>query len=83
MSTFILPGPGMTCLLYPPLVGPVHKSQVNCSGVMQWWAYSSLMAAPLPARAASCQTCKWVVLLLVFTVLPDFLVVFWRPNSGP
>jgi len=68
MSTFILPGPGTMYLLYPPLVEPVHKSQVHCSGVMQWWACSSLMAAPLPARAATCQTCKRIVLLLVFIV---------------
>jgi len=36
MSTFIPRGPGMTYLLYLALVGPLHKTQVNCSGVMQW-----------------------------------------------
>jgi len=29
MSTFILPGAGTMYLLYPPLVGLVHKSQVQ------------------------------------------------------
>jgi len=33
----------------------LHKSQVHCSDVMQWWACSSLISAPLPAEAG-CKT---------------------------
>jgi len=29
----------------------LHKSQVHCSGVMLWWACSSLMSAHLPAES--------------------------------
>jgi len=29
----------------------LHNSQVHCCGVIQWWACSSLMCAPLPAGA--------------------------------
>ena len=36
------------------------KSQVHCSGVMQWWACSSLMSAPLLAEAG-CETCERIV----------------------
>ena len=45
----------------------LHKSQVHCSGVMQWWACSSLVPAFLPAEAG-CQTCDRGVSLLVSTV---------------
>jgi len=34
----------------------MHKSQVHCSGVMQWWACSWLMSVPLPGEAGR-QTC--------------------------
>jgi len=34
----------------------LHKSQVHCSGVMQYWDCSSLISDPLPAEA-SCETC--------------------------
>jgi len=34
----------------------LRKSQVHCSGVMQWWNCSSLISAPLPADAGS-ETC--------------------------
>ena len=37
---------------------------VRCSGVMQWWACSSVMSA-LPAEAG-CKTFKRIVVLLVF-----------------
>jgi len=34
----------------------LHKNQVRCSGVMQWWDCSSFISAPLPAET-DCQTC--------------------------
>jgi len=43
----------------------LHKSQVHCAGVMQWWACSSLMSAPLSAEAG-CETCERIVLMLFF-----------------
>ena len=54
-------------LLFAAITLTLHRSQVHCSGAMQWWACSSLMSAPLPAEV-SCQTCKQIVLLLVFIV---------------
>jgi len=47
---------GMTLTLY--------KSQVHCSGVVQWWACSSLLSAPLPAEAGW-ETCELVFILMV------------------
>jgi len=41
----------------PVLTLTLNKSQLHCSGVMQWWARSSLMSAPLPAEAG-CETCE-------------------------
>jgi len=45
----------------------MQETQVHCSGVVQWWAYSSLMSASLPAEAG-CKTCEQIILLLVFIV---------------
>jgi len=45
----------------------LHKSQVHCSGDIQWWVRSSFMFAPSPAEAG-CETCERIVLLLVFGV---------------
>jgi len=63
-------GAGELCTLAPPCYAHalrLHMSQIHCSGVMQWWACSSLMSAPLPAEAG-CQTCEQTVPLLVFIV---------------
>ena len=46
-------GAGELCALAPPYYAHalrLHMSQIHCSGVMQWWACSSLMSAPLPYR---------------------------------
>jgi len=34
----------------------LHKSQLHCSCVMQWWACSSLMSTLSPADSR-CETC--------------------------
>jgi len=43
----------------------LHNSQIHRSGVIQWWACSSLTSAYLPAEAG-CETCEQIVLLLAF-----------------
>jgi len=46
----------------------LHKNQVQCSGVMQWWGDKpcrSLTSTPLPAEAG-CETCEEIVLMLAF-----------------
>jgi len=43
----------------------LHKSQVHSYSLMQWWACSSFMSAPLSAEV-SCECRKRIVLLLVF-----------------
>ena len=43
----------------------LHKNQVYCPGVMQWWVCRSLMSAPLPAEAGW-QTCQRSVFLMVY-----------------
>ena len=45
----------------------LRKSQIHCSGVRQWWAYSSLMSTLLPAEAG-CETSERIVLSLVSIV---------------
>ena len=37
-------------LLFPVWHSTLHKSQVHCSGIMQWWVCISLMSTPLPAE---------------------------------
>ena len=39
--------------LFAPMTRTLHKSQVHCTGVMQWWACSSLMYAHFPAEAVA------------------------------
>jgi len=34
--------------LFAGLTSTVHKNQIHCSGVVQWWVCSSLMSAALP-----------------------------------
>jgi len=51
--------------LFAEMTPTQHKGQFPCSGVIPWWACSSLMSAPLPAEAG-CETCEQIVLLLVF-----------------
>jgi len=43
----------------------LHKSQVHCTGVTQWWACSSLVPALFSAEAG-CETGKRVVFSFVF-----------------
>jgi len=43
----------------------LHKSQVHSYGVMQWWAYSSLMSPTLPAEVG-CESRERIFPLLVF-----------------
>jgi len=45
--------------LYLPAL-TLHKSQLHCSGVMQWRACSSLMSTPSPADS-HCETCERIV----------------------
>jgi len=42
----------------------LRKSQLHCSGVMKWWAWSSLMTTP--SSAESRFICERIVLLLPF-----------------
>jgi len=46
--------------LFAGLTLTLHKSQVHCFGVKQWWTCSSLTSAPLPADAG-CETFEWIV----------------------
>jgi len=48
--------------LFSGMMLTLHKSQVHCSGVMQWRACNSLTLF----AEASCETCKLIVLQLVF-----------------
>ena len=39
--------------LFAGMTLTLHKSQVHCSGVMQWWACSSLISASVPAEVVA------------------------------
>jgi len=43
----------------------LHKSEVHCCSIMQWWACSSLMSPPLHAEVG-CESRERIALLLVF-----------------
>jgi len=43
----------------------LHKSQIHCSGVMQWWVCSSLMSTPSVCRLKRYETCQSIFLLLL------------------
>jgi len=48
-------------ILFAGMTPTLHKSQVHCLVVMQWWACISLVAAPLRG-----QTWERILLVLVF-----------------
>jgi len=50
--------------LFTGMAITLHKSQLHYSGVVQWWAYSSLMSTPSPADSL-CETCERIVLLFL------------------
>jgi len=53
--------------LFSPMTHTMQETQVHCSGFVQWWVYSSLMSAPLPAEAGW-KTCERIIPLVVFIV---------------
>jgi len=52
----------------------LHKSQVHCSGFMQWWACNSLTSAPSP-RQLSFWTSFWK--FSERTLFKTFAINFW------
>jgi len=50
VSTFIRPGPSTSRSRVRCTSS--RRPCVHCSGVVQWWACSSLMAVPLPAEGS-------------------------------
>jgi len=52
-------------ILFSDMTLTLHKSRVRCCCAMQFWAYSSLMPAPLPA-GAGCETSVWIIIKLTF-----------------
>jgi len=54
--------------LFTSMALTLHKSQLHCSGMMQWWACCSFMSTPSPADLR-CETCDVSALFYCFSKL--------------